>query len=414
MCGRSLHKGKFFLPRSKTAIAFIILTILIFFLSFGIIYAQPQTVETTHTNWIFVIDLSKSMIGKGKGAGNIFEKVKVVLYQFIDECRLGDNVVIIGFGTDVNEGPTIPIHFEKDKELIKNEIAGLKADQDWTYTSDALEKTLFRLSDVEKKYPDYNECALILTDGYNDPPPYARNTAKSLNEVAKPYANKPWFVYQIALGSSMDTIFHGVLHTTFPNGGTLSSESAKRLSENLHEIKEKIIKATPTPHPPTPPSPTPEPTPVQTQPESKSHNWGWIILIMIFLMIVLVGIWFLKSRKCYVEGSLEYWLATQQNPTSQIKNLSELQKQNIVIGRESANDIVLADLDASVTGSIRIISKRIEGTCIPFLITENAVIDMNNTKLNEMQLYDRDKFQIGNYKFEYQNQILSRRPLNSI
>src|SRR5262245_9435235 len=91
---------------------------------------------TSSLNLIFVTDTSATMSGKGKGL-NIFPQVREAMKDFVDDCKVGDNVVLITYDSEVHVYPTAAIYGPEDKVALKRQIDGLRANGQWTHTTAA-------------------------------------------------------------------------------------------------------------------------------------------------------------------------------------------------------------------------------------------------------------------------------------
>lgn len=205
--------------------------------------APGPTLERGSTDLVLLIDTSKTMIGKAGGT-NIFGPVRETCKQLIRELHRGDTVTLIPFATDVTPQPTVTLQSEMERDRLYSVLDGLRANGDWTYTSEALRVGLGEAARLEGTFPDHTEVVVILTDGINDPPPRARLTAPRLVDAARPFAGKPWYVYQVQLGPVVDEQLNRALEL-FPNRSTIHDPRGVRLKELPSRLQ-------PPPPPPRP------------------------------------------------------------------------------------------------------------------------------------------------------------------
>ncbi|MGQ9702167.1 MAG: vWA domain-containing protein [bacterium] len=119
---------------------------------------------------IFVVDISGSML-----QNNLYIRVQKSVIDYIKHCRVGDRIILMTFGTDVNPGlddrTLYESSFSRDLGAITNVIQQLKFKDDWTWMTKAFDIIGNRLKDLQMAYPDRPKRVYIFTDGINDPPP---------------------------------------------------------------------------------------------------------------------------------------------------------------------------------------------------------------------------------------------------
>jgi hypothetical protein len=125
-------------------------------------------------DWVFVIDTSKSMVGKGDG--NVFPQVKETLREFIKKARNDDTIIIYTFDETPRFVHKVQVKSEKDKDELVEAVFNLSAEGNWTHTGEAVEKALDRIKELNDEYKGQNhETSLVLfTDGKED---HARNSS---------------------------------------------------------------------------------------------------------------------------------------------------------------------------------------------------------------------------------------------
>jgi hypothetical protein len=200
---------------------------------------------------VLIIDTSKSMKGAG-GYANIFGAVKSTSLDLVKALSDGDTFTLITYDSITRVFPTVVLRDETDRRRVSDVIQSLAAAGNWTYTADALKAGLAEADRLQGLYPGHGKFVAILTDGINDPPPGERAAAPTLAEVTKPYAGKPWYVFQVQLSKKEDLALTEALKS-FPNGQTIPGGSAR---EKLEKAKSIVVT--------TPPPPLPPPRPVAT------------------------------------------------------------------------------------------------------------------------------------------------------
>lgn len=150
---------------------------------------------------IFAIDVSKSMKKNG-----LDQKVKRAAKDLILDCKVGDRIILMTFGSDVNSGFEDRVFSEesiaRDKEEIIANINKLEFNDQYTWMTKAFDIIGKRLKDLQKAYPDRPKRVYVFTDGLNDPPPKYKNTL-TFDEILKlhfdNYNNQNTFLYIIAI-----------------------------------------------------------------------------------------------------------------------------------------------------------------------------------------------------------------------
>jgi hypothetical protein len=184
---------------------------------------------------VLLVDVSKSMIG-AQGAANIFGQVKAACKELIKDLRVGDTVTLISFGTSVQPYPTVALHSETERLRLFELIDRLQAKDDWTSLASALRSGLKEAERLEQVRPEGRRVVVLLTDGLNDPPPWARTDSPRLEEVAVPYAGKPWYVFYVQLGPKLETPLVAALKA-FPQGKVVHNPGAVGLEKLPREIQ---------------------------------------------------------------------------------------------------------------------------------------------------------------------------------
>lgn len=132
--------------------------------------AESQQKPFGNVDWILVIDTSKSMRGAALEAQNVFEDVKEQAKQFIHMARDDDSIAMYTFGEKPELIRSVFIRNSYDRQDILDGVQSLRAEANWTYTGDAVQKALNRAEVVRHKYNDTSrEVVIVLfTDDKED------------------------------------------------------------------------------------------------------------------------------------------------------------------------------------------------------------------------------------------------------
>lgn len=234
--------------------------------------------EARPANFIFLVDVSGSMVlprtmVKGADGSNItlFEALRSALKQIAADSRLlssDSKVAFITFGTAINEKSDWPssVKLETDRQLLLSKIQSpteLQADKHGdTYMAGALEEAYKKaLSFSTESPPCTTNFILMLTDGWDEPPPGAplqiRPTASKI--VAKEKESKDklgvntWQVRVIGLqrlpekksgtttAAEVANLLGGeFLDVTKAKGGTVAEQIYLSLKKTIGELEGQI------------------------------------------------------------------------------------------------------------------------------------------------------------------------------
>lgn len=200
-------------------------------------YAQPRTGSL---DLVIILDTSASMVGQAGGV-DIFDKVQSTCTDLVGDLRQGDTVTLISYDENVDQGATITLHSDTERERVAQAIKAIVADGKRTFTSKALQVGLEEADRLDGIFPDHRKVVVILTDGRNNPPPGAPESGLRLGDVTAPYGDKPWYVYQVQLGPEIDQELAAALER-LPNGRTIHD----REGAQLDSLRDRIL---PTPEP---------------------------------------------------------------------------------------------------------------------------------------------------------------------
>jgi hypothetical protein len=132
--------------------------------------AESEQRSFGNVDWILVIDTSKSMRGAAPDAQNVFEAVKEQVKQFIHTANDNDSIAIYTFSEKPDLIRNVLIRNSYDRQDLLDGVQSLRAEGNWTYTGDAVDKALNRAEVVNDKYNDSSrEVVIVLfTDDKED------------------------------------------------------------------------------------------------------------------------------------------------------------------------------------------------------------------------------------------------------
>ena len=139
----------------------LIISLTLFILCF------PHTVKASNYDRILVVDISGSM-----RRDNLHERIKRAFREYVAKCRIGDRIILMTFGSDVNPGVEDRVIREaEDIAEIQRKIDEFQFNDQWTWMTKAFDIIFKRVIDLHKAYPDRKKEIYIFTDGNNEPPP---------------------------------------------------------------------------------------------------------------------------------------------------------------------------------------------------------------------------------------------------
>ena len=180
-------------------------SILVILLLGLITLARAQSTEPK--NLFFVMDVSGSM-EKSK----IFQPLKNEITKYIqNEANKGDFVSIITFGTDVKliaSQRISPENTATDIALLVEKINKLKANEQYTHLTSALDLLASQMGLVKTANPASMVKAFLFTDGKNEPPPGAEGANWTFEQILKKhydvFDNPATYLFVITLGIQPD------------------------------------------------------------------------------------------------------------------------------------------------------------------------------------------------------------------
>ncbi|MBY0551770.1 MAG: VWA domain-containing protein [Candidatus Obscuribacterales bacterium] len=240
--------------------------------------ANLEYSEDRHANFIFLVDVSGSMVlprtmVKGADGSNItlFEALRAALKQIAQDPRIlssGSKVSFITFGTAINEKSDWPtnVNLAEDRSLLLSKINSpteLQADKHGdTYMAGALEEAFKKASKFsEDSAPCTTNFILMLTDGWDEPPPGATLQIRPISakivakerEIKDKLGVNTWQVRVIGLqrlpekksgtttAAEVAALLGGeFLDVTKAKGGTVAEQIYMSLKKTIEELKGQI------------------------------------------------------------------------------------------------------------------------------------------------------------------------------
>lgn len=364
---------------------------------------EPAKSTRGGVDLIFLVDTSASMVGKA-GGKNIFPEVKRVLKEWVATTQIGDHVLLVTYDSAVKARPTAQILGDPDKDAISREIDALEAKGLNTYTAAALRHGLAeaaRLDDAQTATGKKNtKVVILLTDGINDPPKEIRGTEAEvkLSQVAMQYKDKPWFVWQVQLGSEPDAAVKGA----FVDAGYQRFAPITSAPGKLNDVREKIqaeviaVKAKEVAPPPPPPfeikPPAPKPAPPPPEPESYLAWWA------LGGLLVIGGLGF--AARAFLSRPKPHGViqVISTDGATQDLDFDALGKSSYRVGPEGSD----LSLGLSATDGLGIQAIRQNGqvlcSVVPFGSSE---LQMNRETRIKIELFDQDEFTLAGFVFRY-------------
>ncbi|HRX15264.1 MAG TPA: VWA domain-containing protein [Spirochaetota bacterium] len=380
-------------------LSFLILPVLFFSCSSDDV--EPQKELRANQDIILVLDTSLSMIGKAKGARDIFPQVKERTARFIDTVSTGDTFTFITFDTEPRVYPTIKVKNESDLNVIKSFVSQVEAKGQWTFTMemfrDVLKKAdeirrlnLLEKSKAEEEGVEFNErkqIVIILSDALDDPPPSQKSERLSVKDVASEHTGEDWFVYFVSLGQLTDNeklqaLQDELSSDTSATVGVLnaSSDVGDGFSTIEQETKERKSDISGSSRP--------------------VYKAAWFYLILIFLVILAIGIIYaIHSARIKLSGMLEYRNKVVLGSKFQKINLERYDSRRINIGKDSLCELRLADFETHLPVCLE--AALVKGELFVFVNTDRGIKVQITEGKGDPYLSDGAVFEAGGYLFRY-------------
>jgi len=313
--------------------------ITILFLSFIIIQTvYPQ--EASSKDYLFVIDQSSSM-----NRNNLFTKVKQALdSKLTKKIKVGDNVTILGFDSDVRIIVNKKISNINDRFEIQGTVAKLKARGDWTYITHALEITAQELEQI-KGDGDPIKLVYLMTDGHNDPPPSIKNPTTYKNILDKYFSTwtqENTFITFIRFGvKGEDVEQKRFIKATKADTADINPDTIKTLSDFIPD--KKIIEDTTA----VDSSGVKEDVEVdQNSSFEISSEFIYLIIVLLIIVLILVVCKFLIPK---FPVNMELTISDKSSNRSEGSfNLSEFNKFCITSTSVGESKDIDVDLDGTI------------------------------------------------------------------
>jgi hypothetical protein len=136
--------------------------------------AAQQRGEMMTPDYVFVIDISRSMKGEGPGSPeNIFPRVTQAVERFVTNVDIGSNVVLVPFADGVKGFQRISILSEADRERALRMIRSLEATGNETHVYGAIQEAFRRYAAFRAGEADRATrmvWMLVYTDGRDNGP----------------------------------------------------------------------------------------------------------------------------------------------------------------------------------------------------------------------------------------------------
>ena len=149
--------------------------------------------------FFFVVDMSASM-----KRGFLFDSVKDSLIGYINRYTdLGDQIILVGFGSDVRIYEDLEITSNVDKIKLGTKLHKIDAEDRFTWMTKAFALVGNKLRQLNIQKPGVVKDIYILTDGINEPPPDKVDSLpfdQIIRRYVGEYTRKNVFTYYISFG----------------------------------------------------------------------------------------------------------------------------------------------------------------------------------------------------------------------
>ena len=140
----------------------------------------PLAAQQAGEDILVMVDVSKSML-----RDQLFSRVQQDLAEIAGSLKVGDRLIVYAFGSDVLPVEEVIIAGSSDIAASRRRLANLRADQDWTYLTRAIDVAARRFGELQELDRDRRKTVFILTDGENDPPPWAGEDVISFADIVR-------------------------------------------------------------------------------------------------------------------------------------------------------------------------------------------------------------------------------------
>lgn len=333
---------------------------------------------------ILVLDTSLSMVGYG--GRNIFNDVKLSVFNYIDTLQDGDRVTFITFDSDIKVFPAVLVDDQNDRDILKKYISMVEAKGQWTHTLGML-KTVFALADElsndnVKEKTERNLAIVIMTDALDDPPPGKRGDQFDLTKIAEQYSGKDWWIYLVNLAdlqksarvaAAQEELRQELLKVSEKTTIIDGTDPDKAITEDLaQDIKRKEI--------------------------AGSNIIPFAVAGLLLILLLLI-IYFRRAKSLKVHGTLEYWNHELIKPEVLSVDLDLYGMKEITIGRSSGSVVKIIEFESGIPFSLKALrSSGVVKVAVNHQEGESVVF--KNREKGEF-LENGDIFTVANYSFRY-------------
>lgn len=331
---------------------------------------------------ILVLDTSMSMIGYG--GRNIFNDVKLSIYNYIDTLQDGDRVVFVTFDSETRVFPPVLVDDQNDRDILKKYISVVEAKGQWTYTLDML-KTVFSIADGlgkdKDKKSDRNLAIVIMTDALDDPPPGKRGDHFELAKIAEQYSGKDWWIYLVDLAdmkksekllAAQDDLKKELLKVSEKTLFVDGADPEKAINWDVAEdIKQK---------------------------ELLSSNIIPFIIAGLLLVLLLIVFLLRRLKSLKVQGQIEYWNHELIRPDVLMVDVGLYGLKEVTFGRTNDSIIKISDFESRTPVSFKAV--RVSGEIKTAVSHGQESVVFKNRDSGDT-LENGDIFTVENYSFRY-------------
>ena len=332
---------------------------------------------------ILVLDTSLSMMGYG--GKNIMSRVKESVSRYIDNLEDGDRVTFVTFDTDVRIYPTVLIDDENDRDIVKKYISVTPVKGKWTHTYYMIQSVFKKADELEKDEDDRQVVIVVMTDGIDDPPPYALKSRLDIKEISSRYEDKNWWIFLVNLVDLKKS----------KEVAKAEQEKSVKLQEELKKVSNKAEVIMPE---------GPEKA-IEDIEKTEKKNAGFvvpfIIAILVIALILALLYYFKKQSELKVRGRLEYWNNDLIKPFIENFNMTRYAAREIVVGSMLGCQLNIREFE--IRHPFKIKAVRGPQKDVKMAIQaggQEYTIEFKNREPGEF-LEDGDIFQVNNYSFKY-------------
>jgi Mg-chelatase subunit ChlD len=330
---------------------------------------------------ILVLDTSLSMVGYG--GKNIFNDVKLSIYNYIDTLQDGDRVIFVTFDSESKTFPSVLVDDNNDRDILKKYISVVEAKGEWTYTLGML-KTVFTIADTltrEKGEDERNLAIVIMTDALDDPPPGKRKDQFDLTKIAEQYSGQDWWIYLVNLADL---------------------EKSDRVAAAQEELRKELLKVSEKTMIVDGSDPDKAMNEDIAQDIQKKEIMGSNIIPFViagFLALIVLILFLLKRlRDVKLSGQIEYWNHELIKPDVMSVDLGLYGAKVVTIGRGADAIVKISDFDSR--NPVVLKALRADDSIKAAVSHGQESVVFKNRDSGEF-LENGDIFTVENYSFRY-------------